>query len=247
MAFRDKMQGFSARWEELKPKSASSGDPKLITSRLEDFSFSLDDLTAEAEKIKQDCEHFSIEEPHFPTLAEVSNDIQQTKMARRRLNEFAEEKEDFARRDWISIRGKIYEFEDFLGKWSDRLKGTASKDPVALIILKEVEAFRKCLPMLSFVRGDGWGRTHWAQLFSLMAFPSKGADAVSLDNLNQGHFLNKADRLFAKADEVKALHAQAQGEVSIREALQQLEAWGLDRTNSRCCATSSEMAPSTWR
>jgi len=229
VAFRDKMQGFAARWEELKPKSASSGDPKLITSRLEDFSFSLEDLAMEAEKIKLDCEHFSIEEPHFPTLTEVSNDIQQTKTAWKRLNEFAEEKEGFSRRDWISIRGKIYEFEDFLGKWSDKLKGTASKDPVALIILKEVESFRKCLPMLTFVRGDGWERTHWAQLFSLMAFPSKGADAVSLDNLNLGHFLNKADRLFAKADEVKALHVQAQGEVSIREALQQLEAWGLDR------------------
>ena len=79
VAFRDKMQGFAARWEELKPKSASSGDPKLITSRLEDFSFFLEDLAMEAEKIKLDCEHFSIEEPHFPTLTEVSNDIQQTK------------------------------------------------------------------------------------------------------------------------------------------------------------------------
>ena len=229
VAFRDKMQGFAARWEELKPKSASSGDPKLITSRLEDFAFSLEDLAGEAEKIKVDCEHFSIEEPQFPVLVEVTNDIQQTKVAWKRLNEFAEEKDEFASRDWISIRGKIYEFEDFLGKWSDKLKGTASKDPVALIILKEVESFRKCVPMLSFVRGDGWERTHWSQLFSLMAFPSKGADAVTLDNLNLGHFLSKANRLFSKADEVKALHAQAQGEVSIREALQQLEAWGLDR------------------
>ena len=131
------------------------------------LDFSLEDLAMEAEKIKLDCEHFSIEEPHSPTLTEVSNDIQQTKTAWKRLNEFAEEKEGFSRRDWISIRGKIYEFEDFLGKWSDKLKGTASKDPVALIILKEVESFRKCLPMLTFVRGDGWERTHWAQLFSL--------------------------------------------------------------------------------
>ena len=117
----------------------------------------------------------------------------------------------------------------------------------------EVESFRKCLPMLSFVRGDGWERTHWAQLFSLMAFPSKGADAVSLDNLNLGHFLNKADRLFAKADEVKALHAQAQGEVSRDCTRLWLSAKPFSSSkpgaltgSSCCCATSSETAPSTW-
>ena len=83
--------------------------------------------------------------------------------------------------------------------------------------------------MMRFLRGDGWDRAHWAQLFQILGFPAKGPDAVQVDNLALSHFLGKAAAILEKTEEIKALHAQAQGEVTIKEAIQQLEVWGYDR------------------
>ena len=139
------------------------------------------------------------------------------------------EQKNLSTRDWISIRGKLYELDDFLAKWSDRARSDEEKDGVAVLLLETIEEYKKAMPALKFCRGEGWESTHWAQLFSLLQFPTKGPEAVSRENLTLQHFLDKADLLIDKMDELKTLHAQAQGEVTLREALHQLKVWGLDR------------------
>ena len=76
-------------------------------------------------------------------------------------------------KDWISFRKNHYQLEDMLTKWAESVKGTASKDAVAVVLLQEIDKYRKCLPFLKFVRGDGWESNHWAQLFKLLGAPTK--------------------------------------------------------------------------
>ena len=227
--FRSKAESFRDRWLEFKPKSMPQGDPSLVINKLEDDFRALEELREEGNKIRQDCEHFSMERPEFEVLDEVAADIESTREAWSRLGDFLTEQKDLANRDWISIRGKLYELDDFLAKWTERVRSEEEKDGVAVLLLETIEEYKKAVPALKFCRGEGWESTHWAQLFSLLRFPTKGPEAVTRENLTLEHFLDRADLLIEKMDDLKTLHAQAQGEVTLREALHQLKVWGLDR------------------
>jgi dynein heavy chain 2 len=229
--FRGKAEAFRDRWLEFKPRSMPQGDPTLIIGKLEDDHRVLTEFREEGDGIRRDCEHFSMQRPEFPVLDEVAEDITQTREAWSRLGEFLVEQKSLSQRDWISIRGKLYELDDFLAKWGDKARSDSetSKDGVAVLLLSTIEEYKKAMPALKFCRGEGWESTHWAQLFSLLQFPTKGPEAVTRENLTLQHFLDKADLLIDKMDDLKTLHSQAQGEVTLREALHQLKVWGLDR------------------
>ena len=67
-------------------------------------------------------------------------------------------------------------------------------------------------------------------LFRTLEFQrAKGAeDRVTVESLTLGHFLDKADVLKQNEAALKNLAAQARGEVTIREALQEINVWGAE-------------------
>ena len=230
--FESKAEAFSARWHEFKPKGMPSGDPSLINGKLEDDYRALQELREDGNKLCLDCEHFNMPRPKFSILDDVAVDIESTKTAWGRFGEFINERNGLSNRDWISIRGRLYELDDFMAKWGERVRESESKDAIAVLLLEQIDEYKRALPGLKFCRGEGWESSHWAQLFSILRFPTKGPEAVTRENLTLQHFLDKADLLIEKADELKTLHSQAQGEVTLREALHQLKVWGLDRNFS---------------
>ncbi|KAK3283536.1 hypothetical protein CYMTET_8768 [Cymbomonas tetramitiformis] len=241
--FSTKLDSFASRWHELKPKGIPQGDPQLVISKIEDDYRIYEELKEEMEKIRSDCEHFSMDVPDMLAIEEVGQDIENTRSSWSRFSDFMGERKEIGQRDWISFRKTIYNLEDFLAKWSESVKGTASKDSVGVLLLEEIDKNRKCVPLLKFVRGEGWERNHWAQLFSLLGFPTKGPDAITVENLTVDHFLEKADKLVEKGEEIKHLHSQAQGEVTLREALHQLKVWGLERSFTLVSHESSGKHP----
>ncbi|KAL3130926.1 hypothetical protein ABBQ38_000251 [Trebouxia sp. C0009 RCD-2024] len=225
---KSRISGFGAHWQEVKPHGMPSGDPALMLLKMEDYSKQLADLQEEARQMAADCAHFSMEDPDFSQLNAISDDISATRTAWSRFSEFMAERASLAKCDWLSVRDELWRIEDFLNKWSKDTAGQLSKDPVAVILAKEVDSYRRCLPYLKFVRGTGWERKHWTQLFAMLKLVTKGPDAVTFENLSLAHFLDKADQLAACAEKVKALNAQALGESVIRKALEELQVWGLE-------------------
>lgn len=49
---------------------------------------------------------------------------------------------------------------------------------------------------------------------------------TTLEKLNFGHVLNASDEIIRNADALKELNQRAQGEVTIREAIRELDLWG---------------------
>ena len=172
--FQSKAEAFRDRWMEFKPKSMPQGDPTLVIGKLEDDFRALEDLREEGNKIRTDCEHCSMERPEFKVLDEVAADIESTREAWSRLGEFLEEQKDLSNDDWISIRGKLYELDDFLAKWTERVRSEEEKDSVAVLLLEAIEEYRKAIPALKFCRGEGWESSHWAQALLSLRFPTKG-------------------------------------------------------------------------
>lgn len=112
-----------------------------------------------------------------------------------------QDRDELACRDWISMRDEVWRIEDFLAKWQETSKVAgkiAGSDPVAMILMKEIDAYRRAIPYLKYVRGNGWEKKHWNRLFDMIKLPTKGPNAVSPENLKLSHFLDKADNL-AKA------------------------------------------------
>lgn len=105
------------------------------------------------------------------------------------------------------VLSQLWKLEDFALKWTKGLEGSGT-DPVALIVMGQISAYRKCLPYMKCVRGDGWDKRHWTQLFGKLNFRTKGPNAISLENLTLGHWLEKADLLVTHAEFIKNLDAQ---------------------------------------
>lgn len=95
-------------------------------------------------------------------------------------------------------------------------------DGILAHIQKEIDKVKDIVPCFKYIRGDVWTSEHWAELFHLVSVP-KG---VSLTELNVGHIFSVSANILKKLDQIKELNTRAQGEVTIREALQELDIWG---------------------
>lgn len=61
-----------------------------------------------------------------------------------------QERASLANRDWLSVRDELWRIEDFLNKWSKDTEGQLSKDPVAVILAKEVKSYRYLAAITDF-------------------------------------------------------------------------------------------------
>lgn len=74
---------------------------------------------------------------------------------------------------------------------------------------------------LKYCRGEMLSSDHWLELFRLLDMP-KG---TTLERLHFGDLLTVHENITANIEALKSLNARAQGEVTIREAIQELELW----------------------
>jgi dynein heavy chain 2 len=73
------------------------------------------------------------------------------------------------------------------------------------------------------VKGEVLSAEHWHELFRMLSLPR----GTTLEKLSFGDVLSVADAILANSQGLMELLSRAQGEVSIREALRELELWGV--------------------
>ena len=78
------------------------------------------------------------------------------------------------------------------------------------------------LPLLKYVRGEVLSPEHWHELFRMLKMPR----GTTLEKLTFADILSASETIVGSAEGLKELYSRAQGEVSIREALRELEMWG---------------------
>ena len=76
--------------------------------------------------------------------------------------------------------------------------------------------------MLKWVRGESFSDDHWVELFRLINLPR----GLRLEELTFGLILNSASQIIANSAALKTLTQRSQSEVTLREALQELDIWG---------------------
>ncbi|XP_034521541.1 LOW QUALITY PROTEIN: cytoplasmic dynein 2 heavy chain 1 [Ailuropoda melanoleuca] len=226
--YYQELEKFKARWDQLKPgddiietgqQNALDASAKSIKEKKIEF----DDLEVIRKKLVDDCHHFGLEEPNFSLAYSISKDLESCAQVWALYEEFQQGLQEMAGEDWITFRTKTYLLEEFLMTWHDRLRKVEEHSAMTVKLQSEVDRYRTVIPILKYVRGEHLSPDHWLDLFRLLGLPR----GTSLEKLLFGDLLRVADEIVAKASDLKDLNSRAQGEVTIREALRELDLWGV--------------------
>ncbi|KPI88248.1 putative dynein heavy chain [Leptomonas seymouri] len=210
---------FTTRWHEMKPKDLNSKKPlEFVTKKKAE----LQTLKERGEECKKQCEYFQMDEPDLQPLEDAETDIEDYFNMWSMLAEFQQQVQDICKEPWVSFRAKLYRFEDFVKVWQEKLKEIPANS-VTVHIRTMLDRWGRCVPLLKYVRGDGFTPTHWTELFTLLKLRM-----VTQDTVNFGHILDRHESILQNEAQIKALHSRAQGEAQIREALDDVRAWGTE-------------------
>ncbi|XP_038617598.1 cytoplasmic dynein 2 heavy chain 1 [Tachyglossus aculeatus] len=226
--YRQELEKFKARWDQLKPSDdiIETGQQEALersAQSIKEKKAEFDDLEATRKKLMEDCRHFGLEEPNFSLANDICKDIESSAEVWALYEEYNQEFQDKAKEDWITFRSKTYLFDEFLMIWHDRLRKMEEHSVMTVKLQSEIDKYKMTTPVLKYVRGEHLSPDHWLDLFRLLGLPR----GTSLEKLLFGDLLRVADVIVAKATELKDLNSRAQGEVTIREALRELDLWGV--------------------
>ncbi|CAD6190911.1 unnamed protein product [Caenorhabditis auriculariae] len=224
LSLQDEAEKLKARWDQFKPKSdALQGDReamlnaiKFIKEKREQWQ----ELVNMLEKLEKECAQFSLPPPQVPLLESIDNEIKDFEDNWLIYETFNEQLDELSQEEWIVFRGKTYLFDEFLQKWMEKLK-TSSHTHMSVRLMKDVEQFKELSGCLKFCRGDVLSADHWLEMFRLLGLPR----GTTIEKLKFADLLSVSRNILDNLDQLKALNSRAQGEVSIREAIQELTLW----------------------
>jgi dynein heavy chain 2 len=98
---------------------------------------------------------------------------------------------------------------------------TLPKNVVVKFLLKQIDDFKQAWPLIKLCTGESFEKEHWRKLISMLAMPKE----VTFDNMKFGHLIEAVPMLLKKSKDIKDLADKAQGEVTIREAINELRTW----------------------
>ena len=90
-----------------------------------------------------------------------------------------------------------------------------------MYLTRQVENYKQLWPVLKLLVGEAFEKEHWRSLFTTLKLPKE----ITIENVKFSHFLQNEKILLEKINDMKELAARAQGEVSLREAVQELRVW----------------------
>lgn len=96
-----------------------------------------------------------------------------------------------------------------------------NKNVVTRFLARQIEDYQKSWPLIKLCTGESFEKEHWRKLITLLKMPKE----VTMDNMTFGNLLTSVPEMLKKNKEMKELADKAQGEVTIREAINELRVW----------------------
>lgn len=212
------------RWQEKKPKERNqlSYEEAMETSEvMRDMKQQWSELEAKIEKLYVDAKHFGKAKPNFEYYELMKNELHQAQETWSLFDNFKKELEDFNKEEWLTFRKRDYfAFQDFYVRWQDTLK-TRDKNVVVRFLNQQIEEFRQSWPLIKLCTGESFEREHWKRLFTILKFSKD----VTLEKLLFKDLVEAIPVMIKKSKEIKELCEKAMGEVTIREAINELRVW----------------------
>ncbi|KAF4324411.1 hypothetical protein G195_002224 [Phytophthora kernoviae 00238/432] len=221
---------FRQRWTALRPVEVPSWEDDVLAkvyTAMDDWREKFDELNTRSETLVANCAAFSMTEPIFDGLQVLGDDVGKLQSNWQTYRQFREEIQVLAEMDWFAFCVNMFALADTAQKWADAVKVQAAHGTERTAVVDKINEFnthvKRVMPTLKLCRGEPFKDDHWTQLFRKLGFPR----GVEKHNLTVAHFMDVFPvlELPTTLQFIKVLHARAQGEVTIREALQELRAW----------------------
>ncbi|KAK0416096.1 hypothetical protein QR680_012296 [Steinernema hermaphroditum] len=213
-----------ARWQQFKPSTETLDQGRAEILKTIEFvtekRAQLDELTEHKKTLLSECEQFELPPAEFPILDELEKDIVDSEQRWTLYQRFNDELATLAEEEWIVFRSKTYLFDEFLQKWTEELRNSPMTH-ISVRLGKEIDGMKEFSACLKFCRGEMLSSDHWLELFRLVSLPR----GTTLERLKFSDLISVHTNVVENVDALKNLNARAQGEVTIREAIQELELW----------------------
>ncbi|KAG0418554.1 hypothetical protein HPB47_004758 [Ixodes persulcatus] len=216
---------FAARWHHLRPGAQMAdltGDAVgKTTGTLKQLRVELDSLLKTKEALLAEVVQLGLDQPDLSVLTDIEAELREAEAVWFLYEEFQNELSELAREEWILIRGKLHKFENFLGDWARKIKEGSEATTVTAALHREIDAHKDLMAVLKYCRGELFSPQHWGEFFQITGIPM-----APVEKLLFADILQARTQILDRKHQLKDLNSRAQGEVTIREVLNELDVWG---------------------
>ena len=242
---------FSEVWKERKPRDMSSlKDGEAIASALQfikNQQVELNHFDQRGKSVIDQCQYFKMDAPDMQVLDTLKEDIGSLSGVWELYEHFTAEVNEFRSENWYGFRSKIFKFDDLCIKWKETLKEKPTND-VVIYVRTQLDLWSATLPLFKFCSGEGMTLDHWAEMFRYLEIDRH---EITPEKLTFGHILDRVELVSQNEKNLKGLHAKAQGEIQIREALAEVRAWAhettFELTKPQSCISGKVMLIKDWK
>jgi dynein heavy chain 2 len=222
----------ASRWASTKPSSDSEGMQVITPAEAQKIIDEIGDWKAQVlaqreatNEIQSHCASFGVATPTFEVLDSLEAEVSGYADSWALFTEYSTELSKMTSEDWVAFRKEVSAFAVLLDRWTNRLRTRGVRDSVGDYLAHQIKQNRDLYPSLQLLAADFLLPEHFKAIFSLLGLDG----SITLRNVNLGHFLSAAPNMVRKKVEIRALVERAQGEVIIRESVENLKVWA-DKT-----------------
>lgn len=212
------------KWQEKKPKERNQLTYEEALETAETMREMRQQWTAlqdRVEKVFRDCEHFGRGKPTLTFYDKMRDELEEQNQSWGLFEQFRVDLDAFTKEEWLTFRKKGYfAFQEFFIQQAEKLKALP-KNVVVKFLIKLIDDYKQAWPLIKMCTGESFEKEHWRRLITILALPKE----VTLDNMRFGHLIDAVPIMLKKAKDIKELADKAQGEVTIREAINELRTW----------------------
>ncbi|KAL0219986.1 hypothetical protein P9112_005639 [Eukaryota sp. TZLM1-RC] len=223
-SFKIKSNKFINTWKEERERKvevSNSDSVQMVIKTSQNLITEADQFKKELEQLLVEVSYFDLPKPDTEELSSTFNEIEDYAKQWDLFKEFSNELDKLGSETWFVMRTKLHLFEDFISDWRQKLSELTTKSTVYNYIKFKISTFNNSFHLLKVIRGDVFTPEHWIELFKLISFSrTKKASELLFSDI-----LERLDNLSANEERIKNLLARAIGEVTIREALQEISVW----------------------
>lgn len=228
---------FNLAWKQNETDRSSKATEKLDERYQQ--------LELENEQLVQICEYFGEPVPGgLKDQQAVLADYSQVSGKMKILGSLDVLLQPYYELEWIAARNKLSQMAAVIQSWcEENLAGkppnsagqspaaqsrpSAKQDSQEKFVTKRIEEIKSLLQILKLCKGEYFVKTHWDELLQILELDKSRRDGKQLDheNLKLLDLMMKRELLIGRKDEIRKLNERALSELSIRDALVELDSF----------------------
>ncbi|XP_059611101.1 cytoplasmic dynein 2 heavy chain 1 [Phlebotomus argentipes] len=216
----EEAEKFLIRWEATlaEMEANEKADLSIFRERQQQWEA----LKEKKEHLQANCEKFNVPLPEKveESFKKVQNDVTELGKQWEHFERFMKEFDEIGAEEWTVYRRRPYILTDFLGKWKNDQSIPVTSATTR--IHQMIEMCQNLVPVLQNLQSDALTEKHWARIFHLLGKSPKPTHDILLKDI-----LSSGETLSQQTPEIQGIVRQASSEQIVRQALTELEQWGV--------------------